>query len=310
MAIILPDGLPASAILRAEGIEVLDEPRIGAPPLRVGLVNLMPDKPATETQFARLLGSGRRDVELVLTLPATHRPRNTPLRHLEDFYRPWPEVAAQGLDGVIVTGAPVELLPFGAVDYWPELCRILDWARKRATSSFYVCWAAQAALHRFHGVGKQVLPAKLFGLFDHRLTAAESSLARGLPVRFAVPVSRYTESSVEDIARQSGLTSVIASAESGLCLIEDDANRAVYAFNHFEYDADTLAREYRRDLAAGEAMPMPENYFPGGTAERTPVNSWRAVARVLFQNWLHSLDRPAVQTSLRPAGRQPQWVRG
>lgn len=310
MAIILPDGLPARRILRSEGIEVLDAPRIGVRPLRVGLVNLMPDKPATEIQFARLLGSGRRDVELVLTLPASHRPRNTAAGHLADFYRPWQEVAAQGLDGVIVTGAPVELLPFGAVDYWPELCRIFDWARKRATSSFYVCWAAQAALHRFHGVGKQVLPTKLFGLFDHRLTAADSSLARGLPVRFAVPVSRYTESSVEDIARQSGLTSVMASAESGLCLIEDEANRAVYSFNHFEYDADTLAREYRRDLAAGEAIPLPENYFPGGNTDRMPVNSWRAVAGILFQNWLRSLDRPATQTSPRSAGRQPQWVRG
>ncbi|MGH6881769.1 homoserine O-succinyltransferase [Hypericibacter sp.] len=310
MAIILPDGLPASAILRAEGIEVLDAPRTGGRALRVGLVNLMPDKPVTETQFARLLGAGQRDVELVLVLPATHRPRNTPAGHLADFYRPWQAVAAQGLDGLIVTGAPVELLPFAAVDYWPELCPILDWARRHAKSSFYVCWAAQAALYRFRGVGKQTLPAKLFGLFDHRLTAAESSLAKGLPMRFAVPVSRYTESSVEDIARQSGLQPLMASAESGLCLIEDEGNRAVYAFNHFEYDADTLAREYRRDLAAGEAIPMPENYFPGNNPDGMPLNSWRAVARILFRNWLRSLERPAAEISPRSLRRQAQWARG
>ena len=310
MAIILPAGLPASAVLRAEGIEVLNAPRAGRRFLRVGLLNLMPDKPATETQFARLLGSGRRDVELVLTLPATHRPRSTPAGHLVEFYKPWQAVAGQGLDGLIVTGAPVELLPFGAVDYWPELCRILDWARHHAKSSFYVCWAAQAALHRFHGVGKQALPAKLFGLFNHRLTAAESPLAMGLPARFPVPVSRYTESSVEDMVRQSGLMSVIASAESGLCLVEDEGNRAVYAFNHFEYDVDTLALEYRRDLAAGDAIRMPQNYYPGGDPKKAPVNSWRSVAVILFENWLRSLDRRAIENSRRSLRPQAQYLRG
>jgi homoserine O-succinyltransferase len=291
MPIVLPKGLPAAATLRADGIEVLNAPRTGKALVRVALLNLMPDKHATETQFARLLGSGTRDVELVLAVPATHQSRNTPTRHIADFYRPWYAVASQELDGLIVTGAPVEKLPFEAVDYWLELCRILDWARDRLKSSYYVCWAAQAALYHFHGVGKRALPAKLSGLYAHHVTAPGWPLAAGLPARFAVPVSRHTESAIEDLPEESGLVPVVESTESGLCLAEDPVNRAVYVFNHFEYDADTLAREYRRDLAVGEAVRMPANYFPGNDPDATPVNSWRSTARILFENWLASLER-------------------
>jgi homoserine O-succinyltransferase/O-acetyltransferase len=304
MAIILPHGLPASAMLDVEGIEVRGDRRAGDRPLRIGLLNLMPDKPATELQFARLLGRGPRDVELVLTVPATYRPRNTPAPHLASFYRPWRQVARDGLDGLIVTGAPVERMPFAAVDYWSELCRILDWARERAAGSFFVCWAAQAALNRFHGVGKRALPEKRFGLFAHRVTAPQSPLAAGLPARFSVPVSRHTEAPFEDMPWRVGLVPVAVSAETGLCLVEDPANRAVYAFNHFEYDADTLAREYRRDLAAGETIRLPENYFPNDDPDATPVNSWRAAAAILFGNWLDMLDRPATEAAARSASRR------
>lgn len=290
MAIILPDRLPAGERLGAEGIEVLLAPRSGEPPLRVGLLNLMPDKPTTEVQFARLLAGGRRDVELVLMQPVTHRARHTPAGHLADFYRPWSAIARAGLDGLIVTGAPVELMPFDEVDYWPELCRILAWARRRVESSFYVCWAAQAALHRFRGIGKQLLPAKRFGVFTHRITAPGSPLAEGLPARFPVPASRHTESFADEIHRNPGLVPVALSDEAGLCLVEDAENRAIYAFNHFEYDADTLAREYRRDLAAGEAIQLPQNYFPGDDPHAAPVNSWRPVAEKLFENWLGQLE--------------------
>ena len=306
MAIILPDGLSAGAILRAEGIEVLNDRRPGRRPLHVGLLNLMPDKPATECQFARLLGRGPRDVELVLMHPATHRPRNTPADHLADFYRPWHAVTREGLDGLIVTGAPVELMPFAKVDYWPELCRILDWARHGVRSSFHVCWAAQAALYRFHGVGKRVLPAKRFGVFTQRVTAPESPLAAGLPAWFSVPVSRHTESLIDEIPWKAGLVPVALSDESGLCLLEDAGNRAVYAFNHFEYDADTLAREYRRDLAAGEANRLPQGYFPGDDPNAAPVNTWRAAATMLFENWLGQLECLKVEGARRPAGRQAE----
>ena len=306
MAIILPDGLSAGAVLRAEGIEVLNDRRGGGRPLRVGLLNLMPDKLATECQFARLLGRGPRDVELVLMHPATHRPRNTPADHLADFYRPWHAVARDGLDGLIVTGAPVELMPFAEVDYWPELCRILDWARRRVRSSFHVCWAAQAALYRYRGIGKQALPAKRFGVFVQRVTAPGSPLVVGLPARFLVPVSRHTESLADEIARDAGLVPVALSDEAGLCLVEDEDNRAVYAFNHFEYDADTLAREYRRDLAAGEAIRLPQSYFPGDDPNAAPVNTWRTAAAGLFENWLDLLDCLEVESLRRPAPRQAE----
>jgi homoserine O-succinyltransferase len=292
MPIILPDALPAGAVLADEGFEVRRAPRSDGRRLRIGLLNLMPDKLATEIQFARLLASGPREIELVLTVPATHQPRNTPACHLGAFYRPWQSVAQQGLDGLIVTGAPVEQLPFEAVDYWPEFCRILDWARGHVKSSYYVCWAAQAALYRFHGIGKRVLPAKLSGLFAHRIAAPESPLAADLPAYFVVPVSRHTESCIGDAPGASGLVTVLDSAKSGRCLVEDKDNRAVYIFNHFEYDADTLAREYRRDLAAGGAVPVPVNYFPGNDPDATPIKSWHRAAAMLFENWLDSLELP------------------
>lgn len=308
MAIILPDGLPAGAVLRAEGIEVLKERRPERRPLRVGLLNLMPDKPATECQFARLLGSGPRDVELQLMQPATHRPRNTSAGHLANFYRPWETIASEGLDGLIVTGAPVELMPFAKVDYWPELCRILDWARLELRSSYYVCWAAQAALYRFHGVGKRVLPAKRFGVFTQRVTAPGSPLAARLPVWFSVPVSRHTESLIEEIPWKKGVVPVALSDEAGLCLVEDPANRAIYAFNHFEYDADTLAREYRRDLATGWPIRLPQGYFPDDDPTAAPVNRWHDAAATLFENWLGLLERPRLVAARRPAERRPERV--
>jgi len=298
MSIILPDGLPAGAVLEAEGYEVHSTPRPGGRHLRIGLLNLMPDKLATEIQFARLLGWGPREIELVLTVPATHQPRNTPAPHIGAFYQPWRSVAQQGLDGLIVTGAPVEQMPFEAVDYWPELCRILDWARGHVKSSYYVCWGAQAALYRFHGIGKRLLPAKLSGLYTHRIAAPASRLAAELPARFVVPVSRHTESCIGNGGEASGLVTVLESGESGRCLVEDAGSRAVYVFNHFEYDADTLAREYRRDLAAAGAISVPVNYFPGNDPNATPIKSWHSAAAVLFENWLRSLDR--VQGS-RPA---------
>jgi len=291
MAIILPTGLPAADILRTEGIEVLDGRRPRRPTLRIGLLNLMPDKPTTETQFARLVGRGERDVELLLLRTTTHRSRKGSSDHLAGFYRPWQSAAREGIDGLVVTGAPVELLPFAEVDYWAELCRIFDWARVWVGSSYYICWAAQAALYRFHGIDKRVLPEKRFGVFTHRLLAPQSALAAGLPPQFPVPVSRHTESAVERLPASAGVVAVAASAEAGLCLAEDARNRAVYAFNHFEYDADTLGREYRRDVAAGLPIEVPQNYFPGDDPSRTPANGWHAAAAQLFENWLGLVER-------------------
>lgn len=302
MPIQLPVELPAAAVLRAEGIEVRHERRPDRSPVRIGLLNLMPDKARTETQFARLLGRSHREVELLLIQPATHRCRTTPVGHLIGFYRPWEAVAREGLDGLIVTGAPVELMPFAKVDYWPELCRILDWARVWVRNTYYVCWAAQAALYRFHGVEKRKLPEKRFGVFGHRITALGSRLAAGLPARFAVPVSRHTESCLEE-ARPLGVVPVAVCEEAGTCIAEDARNRATYVFNHFEYDADTLAREYRRDLAAGEAIRLPRNYFPGDDTNAEPVNGWHGTAARLFENWLGLVDPAAVE----PPRARPEY---
>jgi homoserine O-succinyltransferase len=302
MAILLPDGLPAAAMLRAEGIEVRHERHPGRAAVRVGLLNLMPDKTTTETQFARLLGRSAREVELLPMRLASHRCRSASAEHLARFYRPWEAVAREGLDGLIVTGAPVELMPFASVDYWLELCRALDWARVWARNTYYVCWAAQAALYRFHGVGKRPLSAKRFGVFAHRVTAPASPLAKNLPAHFPVPVSRHTESCLDETA-PVGVAPVAVSDEAGICLAEDRRNRATYAFNHFEYDADTLAREYRRDLAAGEAIRLPQNYFPGDDPKAEPMNGWHGAAARLFENWLGLVD-PAV--GARPEAR-PQY---
>jgi homoserine O-succinyltransferase len=225
---------------------------------------------------------------------ASHRCRNASAEHLERFYRPWEAVARDGLDGLVVTGAPVELMPFAKVDYWAELCRALDWARVWVRNSYYVCWAAQAALYHFHGVEKRTLPAKRFGVFAHRVTAPASPLAKNLPAHFPVPVSRHTESRLDEM-RPIGVVPVAVSDEGEICLAEDARNRATYVFNQFEYDAETLAREYRRDLAAGEAIRLPQNYFPGDDPKAEPINGWHGAAARLFENWVGLVDPAGIE---------------
>jgi homoserine O-succinyltransferase len=296
MSIALPLGLPARRTLISEGVDVLsgDElRRWGRRPLRLCLVNLMPNKVATETQIARLLGATPIPVELTLSVPDSYRTKSTSPDHMAAFYRPWSRVRDESFDGLIVTGAPVETLPFEKVTYWSELCAIFDWARDRGIAGFYICWAAQAALYRFHGVPKHLLPRKMFGVFRHRVAAADSRLLRGFGETVPVPVSRHTEVRAADLPAEAGLAVRADSPEAGLCLIEDRRNRAVYMFNHLEYDTGTLRDEFLRDRQAGKPIEVPRNYFPDDDPRQAPANTWRPYGHLLFANWLAELQRMA-----------------
>ena len=295
MSISLPAGLPARRTLLAEGIEVLDRDQLrawGRQPLRVCLVNLMPNKPVTEAQIARLLGATSIPVELTLCLPDGYRSRSTPVDHLAS-YHPWSSLRHEPCHALIVTGAPIEALPFEDVAYWPGLCAIFDWARAHSISALYICWAAQAALYHRHGVPKHQLPRKMFGVFHQRVSNGGSPLLRGFGEEFPVPVSRHTEIRAADLPAEAGLTVLASSAEAGLCLLEDRADRAVHMFNHLEYDAETLRDEFLRDRRAGKPVDLPRGYFPGDDPDRAPVNIWRPYGHLLFANWLGEIHRTA-----------------
>lgn len=313
MSIALPARLPVRRALLAEGVEVLDRDQLrfwGRRPLRVCLVNLMPNKAVTEMQIARLLAGTSIPVELTLCLPDGYRSRSTPVEHMA-LYQPWTSIHHEQFDALMVTGAPIEALPFEEVTYWSDLCAIFDWARSRMIDSHYLCWAAQAALYRFHGVPKHGLPQKTFGIFRQRVTGGASRLLRGFGEEFPVPVSRRTEVRAADLPIEAGLTVLAASTETGLCLIEDRGNRAVYMFNHLEYDAETLRDEFFRDQRAGKPVGIPRNYFPGDDPRRAPANVWRPYSYLLFNNWLgeiyrtawpHVTDEPVIQWALAGSG--------
>jgi len=295
MSIVLPAGLPARRALLAEGIEVLSREELGGSglrALRLCLVNLMPNKAVTERQIARLVGATSIPVELVLCLPDSYRSRSTPVDHLA-LYQPWSKIRHEEFHALIVTGAPIETLPFEEVTYWSDLCAIFDWARSRGMSSLYLCWAAQAALHHFHGIPKHSLPEKKFGVFRQRITSPGAGLLRGFGEEFPVPVSRHTEVRAADLPAEAGLTVLAASQDAGLCLVGDRRNRAVHMFNHLEYDAETLREEYLRDRSAGKPVDMPRNYFPGDDPQRMPANVWQPFAHLLFANWLGEIYRRA-----------------
>jgi len=292
MPIKIPDDLPAFRTLEAEGVMVMRETdaiRQDIRPLKIGLLNLMPDKITTETQFARLVGATPLQVELTLVRITGHTPKHAAADHMESFYRPWEEVRTERFDGFIVTGAPVERMPFEEVRYWDELRQIFDWTQTHVHRTFTICWGAQAALHHFHGVPKHDLPAKAFGVFPHRVLRPNSPYLRGIADDFAIPVSRWTEVRSDDIPAGTGLEILAESDESGLCLVDDPRHRMLHMFNHVEYDTLTLAKEYYRDLEAGGVINLPAHYFPEGDATRQPPNSWRSHAHLLFGNWINEM---------------------
>ena len=295
MSIALPAGLPARPTLLAEGIEVLDRDQVrswGRRPLRLCLVNLMPNKAVTETQVARLLGATSIPVELTLCLPDGYRSKSTPADHMA-LYRPWTSIRDEPFDALVVTGAPIEALPFEDVTYWPGLCAIFDWARAHSIGSFYICWAAQAALYHYHGVPKHRLPQKTSGVFRQQVTDGGSRLLRGFGEEFPAPVSRHTEVRAADLPTKVGLAVLASSPDTGLCLVEERSSRAVYMFNHLEYDAETLRDEFLRDRLAGKPVGIPRGYFPDDDPRRAPANVWRPYGHLLFANWLGEICRTA-----------------
>jgi len=288
MPIRIPNHLPAAGVLRAERVELIYHSaaaRQDIRPLEVAILNLMPLKIPTETQFARLLGATPLQVNLTLVELSTYRGTNTAVDHLEAFYYPFEHIKAEGrrFDGLIITGAPVETLEFADVSYWLELVEIMEWAKDNVYSTFHVCWGAQAALWHHYQVPKYELPKKRFGIFEHSNLDIRHPIMHGIADRFDVPVSRHTENRVDDIRKVEALKMIAASDTAGPCLIADADQRRFYCFNHFEYATGTLDGEFQRDRQKGKPIDEPERYYgPDGR----PVNAWRSHASVLFANWL------------------------
>lgn len=301
MPIKIPDALPAREVLEREGVMIMDESeaaRQDIRPLQIGLLNLMPDKITTETQLARLIGSTPLQVELTLIRIGSHESKNTSADHLISFYRTWDEVKDRKFDGFIITGAPIEKLPFEDVTYWPELVEILDWTKTNVHSTFTICWGAMAALWHFHDVPKHILDHKAFGVYRHQNLHPASPYLAGFSDDFMVSVSRWTEIRKSDVAATPGLQLLMESDETGVCLISEDEGNRLYMFNHIEYDTETLATEYFRDIDAGTPIKVPHDYFPDNDPECSPVNRWRSHAFLLFGNWINQVYQSAPFNSI------------
>lgn len=290
MPIKIPNNLPAAEILLKENIFVMTETRAMTQdirPLRMLLLNLMPKKIETETQLTRLLGNTPLQIELTLLRMEAHKSLNTSQEHLLSFYRTFSEVKDTFFDGMIITGAPVEHLPFEEVDYWPELCEIMEWSRSHVHSTMHICWGAQAGLYYHYGIQKQPLERKLFGVFPHRSEYRESMLLRGFDDVFMVPHSRHTTVRREDIEAVPSLQILASSDEAGVCIVRNRQGRQFFMMGHSEYDARTLENEYQRDVKAGKPIDVPKNYYPGDDPSKEPIVSWRGHANLLYSNWLN-----------------------
>lgn len=292
MPITLPENLPAFDILSNEGVMVMSPGRAAMQdirPLRIGLLNLMPKKIQTENQFARLIGSTPLQIDLHLIRMTEHQTKNTAAEHMAEFYRSFEEVRHEKFDGLIITGAPIEHLPFEQVTYWDELREVFAWTQTNVHSTFGVCWGGMAMIHHFHGVQKHMLDAKAFGCFRHDNLAPTSPYLRGFSDEFVIPVSRWTEMDQREIDGKPGLVTLLGSDRTGPCLVEDAAHRALYIFNHFEYDSDTLKQEYDRDVASGTPVTVPEDYYPDNDPSKRPRNRWRSHAHLLYGNWINEI---------------------
>lgn len=303
MTLLLPPHHPALPALAAEGLAGM--PGEGPAPLRIALLDLMPDKPTTDLQFARLLGAGPRPVALTCFLPPRTVSHHTDPGYIAACYADWSAVSRERFDGLIVTGAPVEHLPWEAVTYWRQLEEILDWAQTNVRRTLAICWGAQAALKHFSGIDKRPLARKLSGVYFQSVVAPDRSLLAGLEGGFPTPVSRHTEVSSEEVAARPELIVRVRSRQSGLCLVEDPGRRIHYFFNHLEYDAGTLLQEYRRDRARGLPAAVPVNYLPGDNPERRPMAVWRPAAQRFYANWLALLcgERRSTGALLADTGR-------
>ena len=290
MPIKIPNQLPATQTLTAENIFVMTETRAitqDIRPLQILLLNLMPTKVDTETQLARVLGNTPLQIELELIAPAGHNSRNTSQEHMLSFYKTFADVRERTFDGLVITGAPVEHLSFEEVDYWPELCEIMEWSKTHVHSTLHICWGAQAGLYYHYGIPKRSLSQKLFGVFQHRLIDPNFILFRGFDDQFWVPHSRNTTVNAADIEAVPELKILADSPEAGVYAVKTDQGRQVFLMGHAEYDRDTLKKEYLRDVAAGVDISLPQHYFPQDDPAQEPLVRWRSCAHLLYGNWLN-----------------------
>lgn len=290
MPIKIPADLPATETLHKENIFVMTESRAltqDIRPLKILLLNLMPTKIATETQLARLLGNSPLQVDMEFLQTASHTPKNTSAEHMISFYKHFEDIKDNKYDGLIITGAPVEQMPFEEVEYWDELCRIMEWSKTNVTSTFHICWGAQAGLYYHYGIQKYPLDKKLFGVFPHKAEHKRSMLLRGFDDEFWVPQSRHTTVLREDIEKHPELKILASSEEAGVYAVATERGKQIFITGHSEYDADTLKNEYLRDKNAGLPIDVPKNYFPNDDDTKKPVVRWRSHANLIYSNWLN-----------------------
>lgn len=290
MPIRIPNDLPAAGTLQQENIFVMTQNRAVAQdirPLEIVLLNLMPTKIATETQLSRLLGNTPLQVNLELLHTTSHVSRNVPQEHMLSFYKSFDELKHRKFDGMVITGAPVEMLPFEEVDYWPELCRIMEWSKTHVHSTFHICWGAQAGLYYHYGIPKTVMPEKLFGVFEHQADYKRAILLRGFDDTFWVPHSRHTTVAREDIEAVPDLKILASSPRAGVYAVMNKGGRQIFVTGHSEYDPLTLENEYLRDKRQGLPISVPENYYPNDDDTAEPIVRWRGHGNLLFSNWLN-----------------------
>ena len=290
MPIQIPNDLPAAETLKNENIFVMNQTRAETQhirPLEIVLLNLMPTKIVTETQLSRVLGNTPLQVHLELMMISSHKSKNTPEEHLLSFYKTFDELKERKFDGMVITGAPVENLPFEEVDYWDELVRIMQWSKTHVHSTFHICWAAQAGLYYHYGIQKHLLPEKLFGVYRHHADYKRAILLRGFDDEFWAPHSRHTTIDRADVEAVPGLKILASSEEAGVYIIMNKEGRQIFVTGHSEYDPDTLEREYLRDKNQGLPIHVPVNYYPGDDDSKPPIVRWRGHGNLLYSNWLN-----------------------
>ena len=307
MPIQIPNDLPAAETLKNENIFVMNQTRAETQhirPLEIVLLNLMPTKIVTETQLSRVLGNTPLQVHLELMMISSHKSKNTPEEHLLSFYKTFDELKERKFDGMVITGAPVENLPFEEVDYWDELVRIMEWSKTHVHSTFHICWAAQAGLYYHYGIQKHLLPEKLFGVYRHHADYKRAILLRGFDDEFWAPHSRHTTIDRADVEAVPGLKILASSEEAGVYIIMNKEGRQIFVTGHSEYDPDTLEREYLRDKNQGLPIHVPVNYYPGDDDSKPPIVRWRGHGNLLYSNWLNYFVYQTTPYDLMAVGQE------
>ncbi|MCI9354669.1 MAG: homoserine O-succinyltransferase [Firmicutes bacterium] len=311
MPIRIPDNLPAKEILEKEHIFVMGEERAfhqDIRPLEIAILNLMPLKETTETQLLRLLGNTPLQINITLLFPKNHQTKNTAPEHLKSFYHSFDEIKHKKLDGMIITGAPVEDLPFEEVNYWEELKEIMEWSRTNVTSTLHICWGAQAGLYYHYGIQKHTLCEKMFGVFPHTVRVKSADLVRGFDDEFYAPHSRHTEVKLEDIYKEPKLEVLSASEEAGLYIASSRHGSRIFVMGHSEYDPLTLKEEYVRDLGKRNDVPFPKHYFENDDPNKQPVVTWKSHSNLLFSNWLNYYVYQVTPFEIERVDGTPEYI--